>query len=53
MAVIFGKYGTAKRKAQIRKNRLKRPARGYCAKERILEKVHKRKKRLEGQRGGS
>jgi hypothetical protein len=48
----FGKYGDAKRKQRLRKNRLRPPDLKQRAKEKILEEIHKKKKGRRGQKGG-
>ena len=47
----FGKYGDAKRKAQIRKSRLKAPALQQRRKDKPLKDSHWRKRRGDVQRG--
>ncbi|MBU4185236.1 MAG: hypothetical protein KKI12_07290 [Proteobacteria bacterium] len=47
----FGKYGDAKRKAQIRKSRLKAPALQQRRKGKPLKDSHWRKRRGDVQRG--
>ena len=49
----FGKYGDAKRKQRLRKNRLRPPDLKQRAKEKILEEIHKKKKVSGGKKEGS
>jgi len=48
----FGKYGDAKRKARLRKSRLRPPDLRQQAKEKTWEEGRKRKKRPRDQRAG-